>query len=284
MRKMLFCLVILLGVAAGFAAPANDMHRINGFQLGCQAWSFNHYTVLEAIEKTAQAGGRTIEFFPGQPLSPDHKEIGFGPGISDDSIALVKAQLAKYDIRPVAYGVTGFSKDEAESRKTFDFAKTFGLQVITAEFPPDAMDTVEKLVKEYDIKVGIHNHPKQPSNPNYKNWNPEYVLSLVKGRDKRIGSCADMGHFVRSGIKPTDAMRILQGRIVSSHLKDLNEFSPNAHDVPFGTGISDMRGILAEFRRQKFDGPVSIEYEYDWETSVPEIAQSVGFVRGYNGK
>lgn len=251
----------------------------NGFLLGCQSWSFNHYTVMEAIEKTAQAGGKTIELYPGQPLSPENRN-GFGPGASDEVIASVKAQLDRYGIKLVAYGVTGLSADEKQSRETFEFAKKMGILVINSEPSPDALDTIEKLIKEYDIRVGIHNHPKQPDNPNYRNWDPKYILSLVKNRDKRLGSCADMGHFVRSGIKPTDALQILKGHIVSSHLKDLNVFSPDGHDVPFGTGISDIRSILTQFRRQKFVGPISIEYEYNWDTSVPEIAQSIGFVRG----
>ena len=74
------------------------------------------------------------------------------------------------------------------------------------------------------------------------------------------------------------------GRIISTHLKDLNEKSPDAHDVPYGTGVSDIPGILAELKRQKFTGNVSIEYEYDWTNNVAEVAQCVGFVRGLGVK
>ena len=104
-------------------------------------------------------------------------------------------------------------------------------------------------------------------------WDPNYVLSVVKDRDKRIGSCADTGHWVRSGIKPVDALRILKGRIISSHLKDLNEMTPGAHDVPFGTGVSDVPAILEELKKQGFDGNISIEYEYQMDNSMPMVAQ-----------
>ncbi|MDX1932197.1 MAG: sugar phosphate isomerase/epimerase family protein [Capsulimonadales bacterium] len=255
--------------------------RTGGFLLGCQAWCFHRYTVLEAIEKTAQAGGKTIEFFPGQAFSPERREVRLGPETPDDVLDAVKAHLTKYGIKPVAFGVTGLSKDEKQTRAVFEFAKKMGIGVINTECDADAMETVEKLVKEYDIKVGIHNHPRQQNNPGYRHWDPNFILSLVKNRDRRIGACADMGHFVRSGIKPLDALRILEGRIVASHLKDLNEFAPGAHDVPYGTGVSDIRAILTEFRRQKFEGPISVEYEHNWESSVPEIAQCIGFVRGF---
>ena len=90
-------------------------------------------------------------------------------------------------------------------------------------------------------------------------WDPNYVLSVVKDRDPRIGSCADTGHWVRSGLRPVDCLRILKGRIISSHLKDLNEMGPGAHDVPYGTGVSDIPGILDELKAQGFDGNISID-------------------------
>jgi sugar phosphate isomerase/epimerase len=89
------------------------------------------------------------------------------------------------------------------------------------------------------------------------------------------------GHWVRSGLTPLDCYKILEGHIVSTHFKDLNEKSPKAHDVPFGTGVSDIPALLDELKRQGFKGNISIEYEYNWEQSLPEVAQCIGFVRGY---
>ena len=65
------------------------------------------------------------------------------------------------------------------------------------------------------------------------------------------------------------------------HLKERPGLGPGNHDVIFGTGITDMAGVLAELRRQKFDGNLAIEYEYNWYNSVPDIAQCIGFVRGW---
>src|SRR6185295_14983205 len=143
------------------------------------------------------------------------------------------------------------------ARKVFDFARKLDLYGITTE-SVESLDVIEKLVKEYDIKIGIHNHPRRPNDPNYKVWDPNYVLSVVKNRDARIGSTADIGHWVRSGLEPVECLKILQGRIISSHLKDLNEKSPTAHDVPYGNGISNIAGVLHELQRQGFAGNVSI--------------------------
>ncbi len=269
------------GAAAPAAEPVPQTHRTAGFALGCQAYSFNRYTAYEAVEKTAQAGGKVIEFYPGQRLRPDAPDLRLGPDLPDAELTALRAHLDKHGVRAVAFGVVGLGKDEAANRRVFEFARKLGIGTITSEPDASAMDLIERQVKEYDVRVAIHNHPKKANDPNYRYWDPAYVLSLVKSRDARIGACADTGHWVRSGIKPVDALKTLKGRVLSSHLKDLHEFGPGAHDVPYGTGVSDLPGILRELRAQKFDGPVSIEYEYHWETSVPEIAQCVGFVRGW---
>ena len=172
----------------------------------------------------------------------------------------------------------GLSKDEAASRKVFDFAKSFGIKVINTE-SVDAIDTFEKLVKEYDIKVGFHDHPKRPDDPTYKMWDPNYILSVVKDRDPRIGSCADIGHWVRSGLKPVDCVKILKGHIVSSHMKDLDVFLPSGHDVHWGKGVSGVKEVLAEYKAQGFEGPISVEYEHNWDTNVEDAKACIAFVR-----
>jgi sugar phosphate isomerase/epimerase len=261
------------------AAPVPPEYRTGGFAIGCQAWSFNKFTAFEAIEKTAQAGARVIEFYPGQKMSAED-QTGVGPGMNDEAIGKLKAQLTKHNVKAVAFGVTGIPRDEAGARNLFSWAKKMDIGVINTE-STDAIDTIDRMVKEFDIKVGFHNHPRRDDDANYKVWDPNYILSLVKDRDMRIGACADTGHWVRSGIKPVDALRILRGRVVSSHLKDLHVFTRGGHDMPYGQGVSNIRGILDELRAQNFDGPLSVEYEYNWDNNVAEIAQCIGFVRGY---
>lgn len=270
-----------LGALAQPAIP--DAYKVGGFAIGCQAYTFNRFTAFEAIEKTAQAGGKVIEFYPGQRLSqesPDLKVDHNSPQV-DAVIAQLKAKLAQHGIKAVNYGVVGIPADEAGARKVFDFAKKMGMRAITTE-SADAINTIEKLVKEYDIAVGFHNHPGDMSRPGYKVWNPYYIAGLVEGRDPRIGAAADTGHWTRSGIVPVEALRVLRGRIISAHLKDLNEFGKrDAHDVPYGQGKSGIQECLDELKAQGFAGNISIEYEYNWDNSVPEVTQCIDFVREY---
>jgi sugar phosphate isomerase/epimerase len=254
-----------------------DEYKTAGFALGCQAYTFHKFTAFEAIEKTAAAGGKVIEFSPGQKLSPD-SDAKVDHNASDEVIQKLQAKLDQHHIKAVNYGVVGLPNNEAECRKVFEFAKKLGLRAVTSEPDPAAMDLIEKLVKEFDIGMAIHNHPKQPKNPNYKFWDPDYILSLVKDRDSRMGSCADTGHFARSGVKPVEALKKLEGRIISSHLKDVL----NGADVPYGTGQSDPAAMLDELRRQNFKGNISIEYESNLDKNVPDVAACLGFVRGWD--
>lgn len=258
------------------AAPAEGL--IGGFLLGPQAYSFNRFTFFEAIDKAIELGCSVIEAYPGQKLSPEKPDVVFDHNADPAVLAEVKQKLDSAGIKMLAYGVVGLGNDEAANRKVFDFAKEMGVQIINTEPEEGSFPLIEKLVKEYDIKVGIHNHPKQENNPNYKYWDPSYVLACVKDLDPRIGSCADTGHWLRSGVNPLEALQILNGRIISSHFKDLDS---NNEDVPFGTGVADTKALLDELVKQGFNGTLSLEYERNWENNVPDMLQCVEFVRNY---
>jgi sugar phosphate isomerase/epimerase len=283
--KILFTLL-----AAGFNSiflhasppPIDSEHRVGGFVVGCQAYMFHRFTAFEAIEKTAAAGGKVIEFYPGQSLSPDEKTTKVEPGASDETIEKLKAKARQHGLLIVNFGVVGIPRDEAGARRVFDFAKKLGVRAITIEPTADQIDLIDKLIKEYDIAAGIHCHPRRASKPDYKLWDPNYVFSLVKDHDPRFGVCADVGHWTRSGVDEVAALKLFEGRVISVHLKDVKERGqPDAGDLPLGLGVSNVKGILHELRRQEFDGNISIEYERDWENTVPDIAQCIGYIRGF---
>src|ERR1044071_4565954 len=109
-----------------FASPIPSDAKVGGFGLGAQAYTFNRFSVFEAIEKTAQAGGKTIEFFPGQKLAADEPNTKWDHHASDEMVQKVKARLAQHKIVAVNYGVVG-GKDAAEWRQIFEFAQKLGL-------------------------------------------------------------------------------------------------------------------------------------------------------------
>jgi sugar phosphate isomerase/epimerase len=280
---VLACVIPALAGAdkAPAPAPIGPEYRVGGFVLGCQAYTFHRFSAFEAIEKTASVGGKAIEFYPGQSLSPEEKNIKITPDVSDDVIARLKDRAKEYGLLIVNFGVVSIPHDEAGARRVFEFAKKLGVRAITIEPSADQIDLIEKLIKEYDIAAGIHCHPKRSEKPDYKLWDPNYVFSLVKGRDPRFGVCADVGHWTRSSVDAVAALKLFEGRVISVHLKDIEESgNPDAGDLPIGLGVTNVKGILRELRRQKFDGNISLEYERDWENTLQDIAQCVGYVRG----
>ena len=280
-------------VATAGAVEIPDESRANGIAVGCQAYTFNRFSVFEAIEKTAAAGGKVIEFYPGQKLTREEPGVRWDHNSPDAVVQRVKEKLAQHKVRAVNYGVVNIPKDEAAARKIFEFAKKMELYAVTTE-SVDALDTIEKMVKEFDIRVGFHEHAKKTKkgpdgkpveDPSYKLWNPEYVRDLVKDRDARIGACADTGHWQTSGLQPLDAIKILKGRIISLHMKDRAALGPNQHDQILGTGVGQCKEILAELKAQGFKGNISIEYEFNWDNSVPDVKQCIEFVvANYPGK
>jgi sugar phosphate isomerase/epimerase len=241
-----------------------------GWRLGCQAYTFNRFSFFEAVDKTASLGLHYIEGFPGQAIS---KNVSGTMG-ADMTAAQRKEVLKKLGdsaVKLVNFGVGGCD------RKHFEFAKEMGIETLVAEPNEDDFDAIDKLCGEFQINLAIHDHPK-PSHY----WNPDTVLKVCRGRSKRIGACADTGHWARSGFVPLDCLKKLRGRIISFHFKDLNQIGSGTsdaptHDVPWGTGVCDVKGMLVEIHRQKLKAVFSIEYEYHWDNSLPEIAKSVAY-------
>jgi sugar phosphate isomerase/epimerase len=269
---------IVLNVAAIAATLIPAEVRTNGFALGTQSYTFKEFTFEEACAKTASTGLHTTEMFPGQKISaalPDQKT---GPGVSPEGMAAIKDILKKNNIQAVAIGVIGIPVDEEAARKVFSFAKELGIGVINTE-STNAIDTIEKMVKEFDIKVGYHNHPRRPNDENYKVWDPNYILELTKGRDARIGSCADMGHWTNSGLSAAEAIRLLKGRVVSSHIKDIAKGGTSV--VPAGTGRANLSEALTALKEVGFSGPISIEHENNWKDNVPDVITYVDLVKAH---
>ena len=291
MRKLaLLTAAVVAGIcmlaqdAAKAASAADEL----GWQMAIHAYTFRKFCIFECIEKTAGLGLNYMSLSGSVNLGGANSVST--TQISDEQAAAIQKEVAAKGIKLVNIGVVKLPPEEAESRKVFEFAKKMGIDTLVAEPEPAALDTVEKLCKEYNIKVAIHNHPK-PSHY----WNPDTVLEAVKGRTPLMGSCADTGHWLRSGLDPVECLKKLDGRVICLHFKDLvheeskalsaaaasdkqkKSESKNMHDVPWGTGVGNVKAQMAELKRQHFHGAFCVEYEYNWDNSVPEIAECVKF-------
>jgi sugar phosphate isomerase/epimerase len=292
MRKLsLLALAVLVGggVLAQDATKASSAADKLGWQMSIHAYTFRKFSIFECIDKTA-ALGLTHMSLSGS-VSLTGKDSVSTIQLSDKDAAAIQKAVADKGIKLVNIGVVKLPPDEAASRKVFEFAKKMGIDTLVAEPEPAALDTVEKLCKEYNIKVAIHNHPK-PS----PYWNPDTVLAAVKDRTPLMGACADTGHWLRSGLDPVECLKKLEGRVITLHFKDLVPEEPKTqdtaaatskkkkkseskamHDVPWGTGVGNVKAQMVELKRQHFHGVFGVEYEYNWDNSMPEVAKCVTF-------
>ncbi len=246
-----------------------------GFSIAIQCWSLKEFTLFEAIEMAAAAGAGGVELYKGQKLGGGHGDLVFSEDLPDAKLHALIDQLERNHIAAINLGVVDVPEDETKARKLFDLAKKLNLHGITTE-SAGAIDTLEKLSREYDLKVCFHNHPKPTAL-----WHPDTVWKLLEGRHENLGFCADIGHWASSGLDPLEVVKKVAPRIRSFHLKDRNSISEWTHDRPFGTGVIDLPAILDEARNHGFAGNVTIEYEHNWQTNLPEIAQCAGFLRAY---
>jgi sugar phosphate isomerase/epimerase len=222
------------------------------------------YSLADALNKVDSAGIKNIEAIFGQKLG-DGMKGSFGTDMSAEASEKLKQLLQTKGFHIVAMGVIE-PKNKAEWIKAFELAKEFGLSYITAEPLKTQWDMVDSLAGAYNIPVAIHDHPK----PDVY-WSPDSVLAAIQGHP-HIGSCADIGHWARNGLNPVDCLKKLDGHILGVHLKDVVKFNDStASDTVVSKGVIDLPAVLAELKRQNFNGMLSIEHESNWYNSVPDV-------------
>jgi sugar phosphate isomerase/epimerase len=181
-------------------------------------------------------------------------------------------------IRLHAAGAIYFAKNEdADIRTKFEYCKRAGIGVIVAGDPtPETLPRIEKFVKEYDIRIAIHNH-----GPEDKLWpSPLDVLKAVKHLDPRIGCCIDVGHAVRAGTDVVRAIREAGPRLFNLHMKDLTNFENKESQVAVGDGIMPVRKIFEALIATKYKSFVDLEYEIHPDDPMPGVISSFAYMRG----
>jgi sugar phosphate isomerase/epimerase len=191
------------------------------------------------------------------------------------------AALADYAVAGIqlhAAGAIYFPKDEdADIRSKFEYCKRAGIGVIVAGDPTlETLPRIEKFVKEYDIRVAIHNH-----GPEDKLWpSPLDVLKAVKNMDLRIGCCIDVGHTLRAGTDVVQAIREAGPRLLNIHMKDLTSAESKESQVAVGEGMMPVRRMFEALIEIKYKGFVDLEYEIHPDDPMPGVIESVAYMRG----
>ena len=192
--------------------------------------------------------------------------------------ATALADYAAAGIRLHAAGAIYFAKDEdADIRSKFEYCKRAGIAVIVAGDPaPETLPRIEKYVKEFDIRVAIHNH-----GPEDRIWHsPLDVLKAVKSMDPRIGCCIDVGHAARAGTDVVQAIHEAGPRLFNLHMKDLTNFQSKESQVAVGDGSMPVRAMFEALIAMSYQGFVDLEYEVHPDDPMPGVIASFAYMRG----
>jgi sugar phosphate isomerase/epimerase len=181
-------------------------------------------------------------------------------------------------IQPLSCGVITLPNKEETVKQAFEYARDAGIPTIVGSPDAAALPLVEKYVKEFNIRLAIHNH-----GPEDKKWpNPTSIWPAIEKLDERIGFCIDVGHCARAKEDPAEAMRKYKARLYDVHFKDLEGTEPKSKVTEVGRGVLNIRGMLQALLDIGYPHLVSFEYEKDIDKvdPLPGLAESVGYVRG----
>ena len=237
-------------------------------KLGVASYSFHKFDRAHVIEFVKQLNTPYLnakdvnDHLPMSPVSA-----------TEDAVKAYKAA----GIELTSAGVIYFaSNDRADIQQKFEYAKRAGVSLIVGSPTREVLPAVEAFVKQYDMRLAIHNH-----GPEDKQWpSPLDILSVISPMDKRIGLCIDVGHTARAGTDPVEAIHKAGPRVFDLHVKDLADLKIKESQVAVGDGKMPIRGIFEALHAIGYKGFVDLEYEIHEDDPLPGMMKSFAYMRG----
>jgi sugar phosphate isomerase/epimerase len=203
------------------------------------------------------------------------KEIHVPLNSSQETINAALAKFKEANINVYTVGVIYMKTKEAVDQ-AFAYAKKVGVTMIVGAPSYDVLDYAEQKVKEYDIKLAIHNHgPEDALYPG-----PKDVYDRIKNKDPRMGLCIDIGHATRAGVAVDKAVKEYKDRLFDLHIKDVSKAEKDGKAIEIGRGVIDFPALVKALRKIGYKGVCSIEYEKDMADPMAGIAESIGYFKG----
>lgn len=268
-RNWLETIPAALGAAALFSpALRAQEYRIRGadIKLGVASYSFRKFSRAQAIQMLKELGTPYLN------VKDFHLKLDSTP----EEIEAAKKEFADAGVQLVGCGNVSFQKpDEADIKKKFEYAKEAGFPLIVCAPTHETLPMLEKYVKEYNIKIAVHNH-----GPEDKNFpTPQSVLAAVKNMDPRCGLCMDIGHTSRTGANIVDSIAEAGPRLLDMHTKDLADPMVKDSQVAVGEGKLPIKQIFAQLIKMKYKGCVNLEYEIKDTDPLPGMKKSFAYMR-----
>jgi len=249
------------GAIASSAAPATPI------KLGVASYSLREFPLEKALEMIKTLRTPYVNF----------KSMHVPYEKSPEELDALRKQIESQGFTIVGGGTITFEKDtDADVEKYFAYAKAAGMPTMVSTCVPAILPRVEKFAKQYDIKVAIHNHGTED-----KNYPSPYdVLKYVKGMDRRMGLCIDVGHTVRTGTDVVKAITDAGPRLLDMHVKDLADMTNRESQVAVGEGKLPFPRIFRALQKINYQGYVNLEYEINAKDPLPGMQVSFAYMRG----
>ena len=257
----------LVSSAAAGAETTPTPGRYSPLSLGLASYTFRNFTRAELIGFMKQLRVTNLN-------CKDVKDhLPMDPTLEAQALA----DYAAAGIKPHAAGTINFPASDDDIRAKFEYAKRAGIRVIVAGDPvAAALPIIEKLVREYDIRIAIHNHgPEDKLYPS-----PFDVLKAVRDMDPRIGCCIDVGHAARAGANLVEAIHAAGSRLYNMHAKDLTDLSSKESQVAVGAGVLPFREMFEALIKIDYQGFIDLEYEIHPDDPMPGVIESFAYMRG----
>jgi inosose dehydratase len=250
--------------SAGAASAAGDGWR--GLKAGVASYTLRKMPLDGAIRAIQRVGLSYVSI----------KDFHLPMNSTAEERRAVTAKFKAAGITPLSCGNVTLQNDPANVRHAFEYARDAGLPTIVCSPDPASMPILDAMVKEFDIKLAIHNHgPEDKRFPS-----PHDVWKAVQNHDRRIGFCIDVGHTARARVDPAEAIRRYKDRLYDLHFKDIGSTAPDGKTIECGRGILDLKAILQATLDINYPHLFSFEYEKDENDPVPGLAESIGYTRG----
>lgn len=236
-------------------------------KLGIASYSFREFQRSSAIRMTKALGIKYLSV----------KEMHIPYTASQAERERARTQISQAGIELRSGGVIYMQKDDdAEIKGFFDYAKDCGMGMMIIAPSAASMPIIEKYVKQYDIKVALHNHgPEDKHIPSSRD-----AHKLIKNMDPRVGLCIDIGHETRTGVDLLESIELAGSRLLDFHIKDLTKKNDARSQVPVGDGILPIVGMFKALRKMNYQHTVSLEYEIDADNPMPGMMKSFSYMRG----
>ncbi len=237
------------------------------FTLGVASYSLRKFSRPEAIAmiKALRASHVSV------------KSVHMPYEDSPEELAAGRRAFADAGIEIVSGGNNNIREDNDDHvRMFFEYAKAAGIPTLVIAPTVEIMPRIERFVKEYDIRVAIHNHgPEDKHFPG-----PKDALKVIKDMDPRVGLCVDVGHTARTGVDVVEAIAEAGDRLLDMHMKGLRDLSDKKSQCIVGEGAMPVVGIFRQLAKMNYQGYVNLEYEIDADDPLPGMKQSFAYMRG----